>query len=97
MAVAPRASSMAANRSSSPQLRRLSEVARDSGLEDALRTGLARTRVAAVGPVVAAAVDALGAKVAIMPDGNFHMKPLVNAICAALDGERRQSGGQSGA
>jgi uroporphyrinogen-III synthase len=82
---------------SSPQLRRLRDVARDSGLEDALRAGLARTRIAAVGPVVAAAVDALGARVAIMPDGNFHMKPLVNAICAALDGERRQSGGQSGA
>jgi uroporphyrinogen-III synthase len=69
---------------SSPQLRRLSDVARDNGLEGALREGLARTRIAAVGPVVAAAVEALGARVAIMPDGNFHMKPLVNAICAAM-------------
>jgi uroporphyrinogen-III synthase len=69
---------------SSPQLRRLREVARDHGLEGALRQGLARTRIAAVGPVVAAAVEALGASVAIMPDGNFHMKPLVNAICAAM-------------
>ena len=69
---------------SSPQLRRLAEVAGASKLEGALRAGLARTRIAAVGPVVAAAVEAMGGKVAIMPDGNFHMKPLVKAICAAL-------------
>jgi uroporphyrinogen-III synthase len=72
---------------SSPQLRRLREVARDNALDDALRQGLARTRIAAVGPVVAAAVEALGARVAIMPEGNFHMKPLVNAICAAIGRE----------
>lgn len=71
---------------SSPQPRRLRDVARDNGLEAALSAGLARTRIAAVGPVVAAAVEALGAKVTIMPDGNFHMKPLVNAICAAVAG-----------
>jgi uroporphyrinogen-III synthase len=76
---------------SSPQLRRLREVAGDNGLENALREGLARTRIAAVGPVVAAAIEALGASVAIMPPDNFHMKPLVNAICAAMrpPGERR--------
>jgi uroporphyrinogen-III synthase len=69
---------------SSPQLHRLREVARDNGLDDALRKGLARTRIAAVGPVVAAAIEAMGASVAIMPPDNFHMKPLVNAICAAM-------------
>jgi uroporphyrinogen-III synthase len=76
---------------SSPQLRRLAEVARESHLEDALKQGLARTRIAAVGPVVAAAVATLGGTVAIMPDDNFHMKPLVNAICAALHGAGAQS------
>jgi uroporphyrinogen-III synthase len=75
---------------SSPQLRRLADVAREGRIEDALRTGLARTRIAAVGPVVAAAIVALGGTVTIMPDDNFHMKPLVNAICAALRG----TGGQ---
>jgi uroporphyrinogen-III synthase len=76
---------------SSPQLHRLREVARDNGLEDALREGLARTHIAAVGPVVAAAIEAMGASVAIMPPDNFHMKPLVNAICAAMTppGEQR--------
>jgi uroporphyrinogen-III synthase len=75
---------------SSPQLRRLADVARDGHLEDALKTGLARTRIAAVGPVVAAAITAMGGRVTIMPESNFHMKPLVNAICAALRG----AGGQ---
>jgi uroporphyrinogen-III synthase len=69
---------------SSPQLRRLADVARENQLEDALKSGLARTRIAAVGPVVADAITALGGTVAIMPEGNFHMKPLVNAICEAL-------------
>jgi uroporphyrinogen-III synthase len=69
---------------SSPQLRRLADVARESHLEDALKQGLARTKIAAVGPVVAEAITALGGTVAIMPEGNFHMKPLVNAIGAAL-------------
>lgn len=71
---------------SSPQLRRLADVARESHLEDALKQGMARTRIAAVGPVVAEAITALGGTVAIMPADNFHMKPLVNAICAALRG-----------
>lgn len=75
---------------SSPQLRRLADVARESHLEDALKQGLARTRIAAVGPVVAEAIAALGGTVAIMPDDNFHMKPLVNAICAALHGAGTQ-------
>jgi uroporphyrinogen-III synthase len=76
---------------SSPQLRRLADVARESHLEDALKQGLARTKIAAVGPVVAEAITALGGTVAIMPEGNFHMKPLVNAICAAMrpPGEQR--------
>lgn len=69
---------------SKPQLGRLQEVARERGLETQLATGLARTRIAAVGPVVAAAIEALGATVAVMPESNFHMKPLVTAICAAL-------------
>jgi uroporphyrinogen-III synthase len=69
---------------SSPQLRRLADVARESHLEEALKQGLACTKIAAVGPVVAEAITALGGTVAIMPEGNFHMKPLVNAIGAAL-------------
>lgn len=65
---------------SSPQVRRLQDVAKARGLEDAFRDGLARTRIAAVGPVVAEAVEAVGARVEVAPESTFHMKPLVNAI-----------------
>jgi uroporphyrinogen-III synthase len=74
----------------SPQLHRLADVARESGLDGALKDGLARTRIAAVGPVMAAAVEAMGGRVAIMPADNFHLKPLVKAICTALRNEGRQ-------
>ena len=68
---------------SSPQLRRLQQVARAHRCEAALAEGFARTKLAAVGPVVAAAIEAAGRTVAIAPD-NFHMRPMVNAIVAAL-------------
>jgi uroporphyrinogen-III synthase len=80
---------------SSPQLRRLADVARESHLEETLKQGLARTKIAAVGPIVADAITALGGSVAIMPEGNFHMKPLVNAICASLRNAGRRGAGRS--
>jgi uroporphyrinogen-III synthase len=69
---------------SSPQLRRLKQVARATGCEEALAAGFAKTRLAAVGPVVAAAIEAAGFAVAVAPPGNFHLRPMVNAIVAAL-------------
>ena len=65
---------------SSPQVERLRAVAKERGLEQELARGLVQTRIAAVGPVVAAAIVALGAKVSVMPQSSFHMKPLVTAI-----------------
>jgi uroporphyrinogen-III synthase len=64
----------------SPQVRRLHEVAEACGLADEFRAGFRNTRIAAVGPVVAEAVVALGGTVAVSPESTFHMKPLVNAI-----------------
>jgi uroporphyrinogen-III synthase len=69
---------------SSPQIDRFVGVARERGLDDMLSTGLARTRIAAVGPVVADAVRKIGATVAVMPETSFHLKPLVNAIADLL-------------
>jgi uroporphyrinogen-III synthase len=69
---------------SSPQLRRLQQVARANKCEDALAAGFAKTRLAAVGPIVAAAIAAAGGTVAIAPPDNFHLRPMVNAIVAAL-------------
>jgi uroporphyrinogen-III synthase len=49
-----------------------------------VRAALARTRVAAVGPVVAAALAQREVSVASMPSDSFFMKPLTSALEAAL-------------
>ena len=67
---------------SSPQLRRLRQVAAAAGRDLALALG--RARIAAVGPLVAEAVVKEGGVVAVMPESSFHMKPMVTAIIAAL-------------
>ena len=69
---------------SAPQVRRLVRVAEESRAMDTLKRGLARTTVAAVGPVVAEQLGAVGARVDITPAGAYFMKPLVTAIVAAL-------------
>ncbi|MFT8245805.1 uroporphyrinogen-III synthase [Roseomonas sp. BN140053] len=69
---------------SSPQVRRLREVARAAGTEARLAEALRRTRIAAVGPVVARAVEEAGGVVAMQPGENFHLKPMLGAIVAAI-------------
>jgi len=69
---------------SSAQVKRLREVAAASGREAALRSALARTTIAAVGPVVAEAIAEAGGRVAVAPAQSFHLKPMVNAIVAAI-------------
>jgi uroporphyrinogen-III synthase len=66
-----------------PQLARLLAVAKEAGLEPALRAALARTPIAAVGPVMETALAAEGLAAAISPQSSFHMKPMVRAICEA--------------
>jgi uroporphyrinogen-III synthase len=67
---------------SSPQLDRLTAVAKERGLEAELKAGLNRTKIAAVGPVIAQSIRALGFSVTAIPEKSFHLKPLVNAIMA---------------
>lgn len=69
---------------SSPQVRRLRDVAAAHDRGTALREGLARTTIAAVGPVVAQAIVEAGGRVSIAPVDSFHLKPMVNAIVAAV-------------
>lgn len=69
---------------SGPQVTRLWEVAARSGIEERLTQGLARTRVAAVGPLVAEALRDKGVTVAMMPSESYFMKPLVNEIVATF-------------
>lgn len=65
---------------SSPQIERLFAVAREFGLEQQLSEGLARTPIAAIGPVMEQALAAHGLSSAIHPKTSFHLKPLVQAI-----------------
>jgi uroporphyrinogen-III synthase len=65
---------------SSPQVDRLFEVTAQRGLEATLQVGLKRTRIAAVGPVVADDLRRHGAQVAICPEQGFVMKNLVQMI-----------------
>ena len=84
---------------SSPQVRRLQQVAHSSGREQALQDGLRSARIAAVGPVVAGVIEQAGGRVSISPSDSFHLKPMVNAIIAAIgrasassDGETQHTG-----
>jgi uroporphyrinogen-III synthase len=65
---------------SKSQIQRLMRIARERQLEGELRAGLARTKVAAVGPVVAAELAAAAVRVDTMPSDSFTMKPLVTSL-----------------
>jgi uroporphyrinogen-III synthase len=72
---------------STPQIERLEEVAKQRDLETELRQGLARIVIAAVGPVAASALTTRGFHVAAMPASSFHLKPMVNALVEALSSD----------
>jgi uroporphyrinogen-III synthase len=69
---------------SASQVERLWDVAATRGLQESLATGIARTRVAAVGPIVADELRRRGATVHIEPQSSFFMRPMVNEIVAAI-------------
>jgi uroporphyrinogen-III synthase len=69
---------------SKAQIQRMRKLARDRKLEAQLSKGLAATRVAAIGPVVSAELEAAGIRVDTQPHDNFSMKPLVTALCTLL-------------
>jgi len=73
---------------SAQQVTRLCDVAKKNQLEEALEKGLSRTKIAAVGPIVAETLKGIGARVDMMPEESYFMKPLVNAIVAALGPEQ---------
>ena len=70
---------------SSPQVKRLRQVAKERLREVVLQEAFRRTTIAAVGPIVARAIELAGGHVSIAPSDNFHMKPMVNEIIAAFD------------
>ena len=71
---------------SSEQVRRLMQIARIHRCEDRLRTGLDRTKIASVGPVVSGELKAYGLRTDITPANDaFFMKPLISAMAASLN------------
>jgi uroporphyrinogen-III synthase len=68
---------------SSSQIERLFAVAREHDLVTELTVGLARTPIAAIGPVMEKALKAHGLASAIHPESSFHLKPMINAIAEA--------------
>ena len=62
---------------SSPQVERLIEVARDAGLEAQLREAFTRVRVAAIGPVVEATLQSHGITAILRPE--FELSPQATA------------------
>lgn len=65
---------------SSPQVERLFGVAEERGLTSELRNGLTKTKVAAVGPVLAETLHQRGVAVAVCPEQGFVMKNLVQLL-----------------
>lgn len=77
----------------SAQVRRLFDTARAHDCESRLREGLARTRIAAIGPAVAdeLALHDLAADIA-PANGAFFMKPLISAMAIALENSAPRNG-----
>jgi len=70
---------------SGPQVRRLRAVAEKTGRSETLRAALSRLVVAAVGPIVAAELEALGVAPSVVPSGEtYFMKPLARALAEAF-------------
>jgi uroporphyrinogen-III synthase len=70
---------------SSPQIDRLFEVAQERQALDTLKTGLAKTLVAAVGPIVQENLQKRGVVVRVCPEQGFVMKNLVQHLKKALE------------
>ena len=76
---------------SSPQVKRLVEVAKQAGLAETLRQGLARSKVAVIGPVAADELARFGVSPDAMPDTPYSLKPLVQAIVGLFAAAARSS------
>jgi uroporphyrinogen-III synthase len=71
---------------SSPQVDRLFAVAEENGTMPRLQTGLARTKVAVVGPIVADNFRERSVRVDICPEQGWQMKNLVIHMKRAFEG-----------
>lgn len=70
---------------SKAQVERLAAVAKRKISLERLRAALGPMVVAAVGPVVAAELEALGVEVDVVPESDFFMKPMVSKLLSWMD------------
>jgi uroporphyrinogen-III synthase len=70
---------------SSPQVDRLEEMAKELGLKEKLKSGWSKTKAAAIGPIVAENLRQRGVQVDICPEQGFVMKNLVRHIERGLN------------
>ena len=70
---------------SSPQIDRLFEIGQERGLREVLLRGLEKTKVAAVGPIVADNLRRRQVRVDIVPEQGFVMKNLVQLMRKNVD------------
>ena len=73
---------------SSPQVKRLFQVARRREREAELVAALGNCCVATVGPLIAESLAQRGVTTDLMPESNYFMKPLVRALSAYFDANR---------
>lgn len=77
----------------SAQVRRLFDVARAHRCEDRLREGLARTKIASIGPAVSDELASFDLHADISPaNDTFFMKPLIAAIAIAFANSASRNG-----
>ena len=69
---------------SASQVDRLWDIAQQNQLEETLRAGLARVKVAGIGPIVRECLEDRGVRIDIIPEEPFIMKRLTAAIAAAM-------------
>jgi len=69
---------------SAAQVRRIYDVAQVRQRHEAVLQALGAITIAAVGPVVAAELDAHGLRATVVPRESYFMKPLVTALSASL-------------
>ncbi len=77
---------------SSPQVKRLLDVAKAISQDQPLHAALAAITVAAVGPLVADALRQADIRVDLMPSDSFFLKPLVSELASALGPAKASTG-----
>lgn len=65
---------------STPQVRRLQQVAKDHAVEELLERAMSRIAIASIGPVTSEAVAKAGWSVQVAPGQIFHLKPMIAEI-----------------